>query len=179
MITGVRARRVSVAAGAGPATEWTIATNGSAWRARVVVVATGQYRVPELPSWPGRDEYAGVLIHSSAYTNAAPYAGRRVLVVGAGNSGAEIASDISAQAAYVGLSIRTPPPIVPRDPFGLPVQRTSFLLSLLPPAVADRIARLTARLVLGDLTRYGLPAARSLHIRTGACRSSTSGSSRP
>jgi cation diffusion facilitator CzcD-associated flavoprotein CzcO len=86
-----------------------------------------------------------------------PYRGKRVLVVGAGNSGTEIATDLAENgAARVALSIRTPPPIVPRDPFGMPVQRTGILLSFLPSAVADRFARLTARLVLGDLTRHGL-----------------------
>ena len=48
---------------------------------------------------------------------------------------------------------------VPRDPFGLPVQRTSILLSALPPAIANRFGRATAWLALGDLTRYGMPTA--------------------
>jgi putative flavoprotein involved in K+ transport len=130
------------------------------WHARAAVIATGQYRKPVVPSWPGRDSFAGRLAHSSAYANAAPYAGQRVLVVGAGNSGAEIATDLSEQgAAHVVLSVRTPPPIVPRDPFGLPVQRTSIVLSALPAAIANRVGRATSRLVLGDLTRYGMPAA--------------------
>ena len=62
-------------------------------------------------------------------------------------------------AAYVAISVRTPPPIVPRDPFGMPVQQTSILLSALPTAVADRLGHATARLALGDLTRYGMPKA--------------------
>jgi hypothetical protein len=48
---------------------------------------------------------------------------------------------------------------VPRDPFGLPVQRTSIPLSALPAAIANRIGWATARLALGDLTRYGMPKA--------------------
>ena len=138
---------------------WIVETAaGDSWRARVVVVATGQYREPIVPPWPGREAYAGRLAHSASYKNAAPYAGLRVLVVGAGNSGAEIATDLSDHgAACVALSVRTPPPIVPRDPFGLPVQRTSLLLSALPAAIANRLGWATARLVLGDLTRYGMP----------------------
>ena len=46
---------------------------------------------------------------------------------------------------------------MPRDPFGFPVQRTSIVLSALPPAIANRLGWATARLVLGDLTRYGMP----------------------
>jgi cation diffusion facilitator CzcD-associated flavoprotein CzcO len=124
----------------------------------VCVIATGQYHQPVVPEWQGSERYRGRLAHSSAYSNARPYAGQRVLVVGAGNSGAEIATDlIDNGAAYVAVSIRTPPPIVPRDPLGMPVQRSSMLLSLLPPAIADRIGWATARLTLGDLTRHGMP----------------------
>jgi putative flavoprotein involved in K+ transport len=138
---------------------WAVQTvGGETWRGRVAVVATGQYRQPIVPPWPGRDSYAGLLSHSVAYANAAPYAGQRVLVVGAGNSGAEIATDLSDHgAAHVAISIRTPPPIVPRDPFGVPVQRSSMVLSALPPAIADRLGWASARFVLGDLTRYGMP----------------------
>jgi cation diffusion facilitator CzcD-associated flavoprotein CzcO len=132
--------------------------NGGTWRARVVVVATGQYRDPVIPPFPGRDVYRGRLLHSTAYANASPFAGQRALVVGAGNSGAEIATDLAdGGAAFVAVSVRTPPPIVPRDPFGMPVQRTSILLSALPPAVSNRFGAMTARLTIGDLTRYGMP----------------------
>ncbi len=140
---------------------WMIDTAaGDEWKASVVVIATGQYRQPIVPAWPGRETYAGQLTHSVTYANATPYAGRRVLVVGVGNSGAEIATDlINHGAASVAVSIRTPPPIVPRDPFGMPVQRTSLLLSTLPAALANRLGKATARIVLGDLTRYGMPKA--------------------
>ena len=156
VVTGTRVRRI---ARNSAVHHWTVETlDGSEWRARVVVVATGQYRQPVKPEWSGRDEYAGRLSHSVEYMNAAPYVGQRVLVVGAGNSGAEIATDLADNgAAFVAVSVRTPPTIVPRDPFGMPVQRTSLLLSALPAAVANRIAMVTARLTVGDLTRYGLP----------------------
>ena len=140
--------------------EWSLDTSGGArWQCRAVVIATGQYRQPLVPQWIGRGTYQGTLVHSSAYANATPYIGQRVLVVGPGNSGAEIATDlIEHGAAAVSVSVRTPPPIVPRDPFGWPIQRTSMVLSALPPAIANRIGRATARLVFGDLTRYGMPA---------------------
>jgi cation diffusion facilitator CzcD-associated flavoprotein CzcO len=81
-----------------------------------------------------------------------------VLVVGAGNSGAEIATDIAENGGtMVALSIRTPPPIVPRDPFGMPIQRTGIIFSFFPSWIGDRVGRLTSRLVLGDLTAYKIP----------------------
>ncbi len=138
---------------------WIVDTmGGDAWRGRVVIIATGQYRQPLMPPWPGREVFGGRLAHSMTYANAAPYTGLRVLVVGVGNSGAEIATDLSENgAAFVAVSVRTPPPVVPRDPLGLPVQATSILLSALPPALANRLARATARFALGDLTQYGMP----------------------
>lgn len=138
---------------------WIVETDaGERWQCAVAVVATGQYREPVLPTWPGRDTYRGRLVHSSAYANALPYVGKRVLVVGAGNSGAEIATDLAENGvAYVAISVRTPPTIVPRDPFGMPSQRTSILLSALPAPIADWVGAANARLAIGDLTRYGLP----------------------
>ena len=138
---------------------WKTSTaNGKTWTARAVVVATGQYRRPIDPHWPGADSYRGELTHSLTYANPTPYVGKRVLVVGPGNSGAEIAADIAENGGkFVAISIRTPPMIVPRDPFGMPVQRTGIFLSFLPPWIADRLGRLTARITLGDLTKYQIP----------------------
>jgi putative flavoprotein involved in K+ transport len=157
VITGTRIRTIRAASGSPHG--WTVeAVNGDSWHTPVVVIATGQYRQPIIPEWMRHAIYGGRLLHSSTYADAAPYAAQRVLVVGAGNSGAEIATDLSDHgAAFVALSVRTPPPIVPRDPFGLPVQRTSLMLSRLPPAIANQLGRLTARLTVGDLTRYGMP----------------------
>jgi cation diffusion facilitator CzcD-associated flavoprotein CzcO len=151
-VTGVRRDRAS--------SEWVVEANDAAWGARVVVIATGQFREPVIPSWPGREAYRGRLVHSVSYVNPAPYLGQRVLVVGAGNSGAEIATDlIDGGAGWVAVSMRTPPPIVPRDPFGMPVQRTSIVLSALPAAISNRFGAITARLTVGDLTRHGMRRA--------------------
>jgi putative flavoprotein involved in K+ transport len=153
IVTGIRVCHIR---SRGP--DWNVATDRDEWRAPIVVIATGQYREPILPAWPGRDVYGGRFSHSIDYRNATPYAGQRVLVVGVGNSGAEIATDLADNgAASVAVSIRTPPTIVPRDPFGMPVQRTSILLSALPASLADRFGLMTARLTIGDLTAYGVP----------------------
>lgn len=155
VVTGCPVRKVRPEVGT--PSSWVATTDRGDWHCRVVIIATGQYRIPILPNWDGRATYRGDLTHSSSYRSALPFAGKRVLVVGAGNSGTEIATDLAENgAAFVALSIRTPPPIVPRDPFGMPVQRTGIMLSFLPSAVADRLGRLTARVVLGDLTRFGL-----------------------
>ena len=156
IVAGCAVQRVGPANDSAPP-GWLVASDCGEWRARVVVLATGQYGTPLVPEWPGRAEFAGQLIHSADYRNARPYMGKRVLVIGIGNSGAEIAADLAEQgAAFVAIGIRTQPPIVPRDAFGMPAQRSSFALTRLPPQLADRVASTVARLALGDLTRYGL-----------------------
>jgi putative flavoprotein involved in K+ transport len=145
---------------------WQVESACGTWRTPAVVLATGQYDVPQQPTWPGQATYTGQLLHSSAYRTGRDYAGQRVLVIGVGNSGAEIAADLAEQgAAFVAISVRTPPFIVPRDRFGLPIQLTGLVLSSLPvpPGLLDRVSRLVSRQALGDLRPYGLghgPATR-------------------
>src|SRR5262245_17379862 len=154
--TGCTVHKIRQASGDAPG--WVATTSEGDWNGRAMIVATGQYGVPKLPTWPGQESFGGELTHSAQYTTGSVYAGQRVLVVGLGNSGAEIATDlVNEGAAFVAVSVRTPPPIVSRDPFGVPVQRISVALSFLPAAVSDRVAQLASRLALGDLTRYGLP----------------------
>jgi len=139
---------------------WRLATSAGEFDATDVVVATGYNRVPLLPEWPGRDSFEGTLVHSSRYRSGAEYRGKDVLVVGAGNSGAEIAVDLAEQgASRVRLSIRRPPNVVLRTVTRfVPSQLVSILLSKLPLPFADAVARATARLTIGDLRKLGLPA---------------------
>lgn len=126
--------------------------------ARFVVVATGHNHTPFLPDWPGRDGFQGELRHASTYRNGKEYAGKSVLVVGSGNTGAEIAVDLVEQgAADVAVSVRTPPHIVLREKFGIPSLALGVLFRHLPPALFDRIAATIRRVDIGDLSAYGLP----------------------
>jgi putative flavoprotein involved in K+ transport len=138
-------------------TEWIIRTADGQLEAERVVIATGHSNVPFLPDWPGAAPY--VITHSSDYRNPAPYLGRHVLVVGAGNSGAEIAVDLAdGGAADVFLAVRTPPSIVRRDTLGFPSQVLGIATAHLPIAVVDRISAAQRRLAIPDLTAEGLPA---------------------
>jgi putative flavoprotein involved in K+ transport len=136
---------------------WALETNDGLFRAERVVVATGNNNVPFVPDWPG--SFAARIVHSSEYRNAEPYRGRRVLVAGGGNSGAEIAVDLAdGGAAEVLLSVRTPPSIVRRDLLGLPSQLLGIASMHIPVAVVDRVAATMRRLSFPDLGRYGLTA---------------------
>jgi cation diffusion facilitator CzcD-associated flavoprotein CzcO len=138
---------------------WRIETSASSLLARVVIFATGRYREPVVPTWSGRDQFHGRLLHSSEYRSGADFARQRVLVIGVGNSGAEIAADLAEQrAAYVAIAVRTSPPIMPRDLFGIvPAQVLGLLFTPIPaPRALDRGGAVLRRLGTGDLTQYGL-----------------------
>jgi indole-3-pyruvate monooxygenase len=126
------------------------------YRARVVVVAAGYNRVANPDRLPDQALFGGELLHAGQYRDGARFAGRRVLVVGAGNTGAEIALDLFEHGATPTLSVRTPVNVVPRDFLGMPMQVTSIRLRKLPIAVADRIGRMVSRLAFGNLARHGL-----------------------
>lgn len=124
-----------------------------------VVVATGYAHTPLLPDWPGAAEFTGESLHSSDYRNPTPFVGKRVVVVGAGSSGLEIAHDLAiGGAAKVWLSVRTPPNVMPRmGPAGRSNDVVSRPLFQLPPRVADAISRRARLAAFGDLSPYGLP----------------------
>ena len=138
---------------------WRLLTSTGEIDARQVVVANGNQHTPQIPRWPGADAYTGEMLHSSEYRNPSRYQGRKVLVVGAGSSGMEIAHDLATGgAANVWLAVRTPPNIMLRSlPGGLPGDLVSRPLYRAPVRIADAISRKARLANLGDLTEFGLP----------------------
>jgi putative flavoprotein involved in K+ transport len=153
--TGVEVRALTRDEAAG---EWVLDTNEGELRAPHVVVATGYNHTPVLPDWPGRDTFEGELLHGQDYRNPEPYRGRDVLVVGSGNTGAEIAVDlVEGGAERVRIAVRTPPAVLLREANGMPSQVTGLVMRRLPVKVADVLAAGSSRMFVGDLTEYGLP----------------------
>ncbi len=151
---------------AGTRMRWTATTaGGQRFAARHVVLATGANRRPSTPELPGRADFQGRILHSRHYRNPAPFAGQRVLVVGMGNTGAEIALDLVEHGVRTAISVRSPVNIVLRDVLGRPTQLSSIALSKLPPAWGDAIAILLRNLTVGDLSRYGLHTAAMSPLR--------------
>jgi indole-3-pyruvate monooxygenase len=110
-----RERVRSIQGGAGG---WRIVTATGAYQARFVVVATAINRVPRRPSFVGGDRYTGQLLHSSEYWDAEPFRGRRVLVIGSGNSAADLALDlVTGDARAVALWVRAPRHVLDREAF--------------------------------------------------------------
>src|SRR6185312_14095942 len=87
---------------------WRVETAGEAIGAPAVIVATGIAHAPHRPSWPGIETFGGSIVHSSDYRNATAFAGKRVLVVGFGNSGGEIALDLAEAGVDVSIAVRSP-----------------------------------------------------------------------
>lgn len=156
IVTGVEVSRIERTA---DGTGWLLhATGGRELTGAAVVVATGYNHTPFLPDWPGRDTFTGDLAHAGAYRNGTPYTGRDVLVVGVGNTGAEIAVDlVESGAERVRLAVRTVPHIVRRSTAGWPAQYSGILVRRLPVGLVDRISRIQAGLSLPDLSAHGLP----------------------
>jgi putative flavoprotein involved in K+ transport len=139
---------------------WSISTTAGALPARVVVVATGYTRVPHWPRWPGT--FDGPMIHSAEYRNPQPYRDQDVLIVGAGNSGTEIAVDLAeGGAGRVRIAIRTPPNILRRDVKGFPIQLLGIVFRRLPPRLLDPLFLGLERVTIPDLSGRGLPRPRA------------------
>ena len=98
------------------------------------------------------------IVHSSAYRNGSAYTGQRVLVVGFGNSGAEIALDLCEAGAEATLSVRSPVRILPRDLFGLPIVQFAIAERFLPARVAHAINAPFICLAVGSIERLGMNA---------------------
>jgi cation diffusion facilitator CzcD-associated flavoprotein CzcO len=113
------------------------------------------------PDWSGQETFGGPVLHASAYASPEPYRGKDVLVVGAGNTGAEIAADLAESGAgRVWVAVRTPPNVVPRSLGPIPTTLLAISMDFSPAWIADPINRFLQRRFVGDLTRYGLPAPR-------------------
>ncbi len=142
--------------------------DGRIWRAEagqktteapVVVVSTGFADFPYAPTWPGVETFGGPILHSSRYRNPAPFAGKRVLVVGFGNSGGEIALDLAEAGIDVTLSVRGPVRILPRELLGLPILTWAIAQQRLPARVADALNAPAIRLAVGSIETLGMTRA--------------------
>lgn len=135
---------------------WCARTETEAYNAQHLIVATGYNGQPYFPEIDGLRSFEGTVLHSSDYKTGADYKGKKVLVVGCGNSGAEIAVDLHEQGAQAWMVVRGPAHVVPRDLLGTPIQVSAIMLNKLPTAVADAITGLLLKATLGDLSPYGI-----------------------
>ncbi len=150
---GVEATRVEPEGGG-----WRVTTSVGNMPARAVVIATGYSHTPYLPDWPDQELFTGPVVHTAAYLEPAPYAGQRVLVVGSGNSAADVVVDLAGVAAEVIMAVRTPPNIIRRDMLGLSTQLLGIASDPLPPQIKNPMSDLLRKATVPDLSTHGLPA---------------------
>jgi hypothetical protein len=148
-----------------PAPKWDVTIRGSRGGAQrtlryaAVVVANGHNWSPKMPEYEGMSEYRGTMIHASAYKDSAQLRGRKVLVVGAGNTGCDIAVEAAQQAARCWHSTRRGYWYAPKYAFGRPADQVNdrVLALRLPLWLRQWLFHRTIRMTVGDVTRFGLP----------------------
>ena len=138
---------------------WMVQTQNEQWSCNQVIVATGFCRIPHRLKIPGLSESALEVIESGDYKNPEqPISLRvkKVLIVGMGNTGAEIALDLAENNVECAISVRGPVNRVRREIFGRPTQLSSIALSKLPQWMAFPMAKWVQQLSVPDLSEYGL-----------------------
>lgn len=152
--------------------DWLVESTTSSLRAPFVVVASGYNAESVKPSFPGMEKFKGKIIHARDYANAKPFAGQSVLVIGMGNTGAEIALDLAEGGARPTISLRDGVHIVPRELFGIPIQMVSLLSGYLPGGGNSPLMLRIVDYALGDLSKHGIrrPPGRIAQTTGGRAR---------
>lgn len=119
-----------------------------------VILANGTLAEPNIPTFRGT--FSGEQMHTSAYKHPDQLAGRRVLLIGAGNSGCDIAVDAVHHAASVDMSVRRGYHFVPRYLFGRPSDTLNQGRPL-PPRIKQAVDSRVLRAFTGDPVRFGFP----------------------
>ncbi|EHA8591696.1 indole-3-pyruvate monooxygenase YUCCA2-like [Cocos nucifera] len=130
---------------------------GTEYVGRWLVAATGENAEAVLPEIDGMREFEGSIMHTSLYRSGGVFRGKRVLVVGCGNSGMEVCLDLCNHNAYPSIVVRNTVHVLPREMLGSSTFGLSmWLLKWFPVQTVDRFLLLVARLMLGDTARFGL-----------------------
>ncbi|KAK7284705.1 hypothetical protein RJT34_19457 [Clitoria ternatea] len=139
--------------------EWRVMAKNTAsgeveeFRAKFLVVASGESAEPRVPQVEGLETFKGKVLHSTRYKNGKPFKDEHVLVVGSGNSGMEIALDLANFGAKPSIVARSPVHFVTRDM----MYYVGVLVKYLSFSTVEKLLVIVSRIVYGDLSKYGLP----------------------
>lgn len=135
---------------------WQIQTDQSDTPDRVdfLIVCNGHHWNPRFPDYPGH--FNGEFLHSHSFKNNKPFAGKRVLVIGAGNSGCDAAVEVSRVAKHTAISMRRGYHFIPKFVFGRPADEVANRFQWVPDFLLDWVYALVLRLENGDVRSYGL-----------------------
>jgi hypothetical protein len=121
-----------------------------------IVVANGVFSLPNIPKFKGEETFTGEIIHSANYKEASIFTGKRVLIVGAGNSGCDIAVDAVHRSKYIDMSVRRGYYFVPKYLFGKPADIVGGKINL-PRKIDLKIKKRILKMFTGDPVKYGFP----------------------
>ncbi|XP_060180439.1 probable indole-3-pyruvate monooxygenase YUCCA8 [Lycium barbarum] len=122
-----------------------------------LVVATGENAERVVPEIDGLKEFGGEVIHACEYKSGEKFKGKKVLVVGCGNSGMEVSLDLSNHDAQPSIVCRSSVHVLPREIFGKSTfQLAMLLMAWLPLWLVDKILLILTWFILGNIETYGL-----------------------
>ncbi|XP_076934146.1 putative indole-3-pyruvate monooxygenase YUCCA5 [Bidens hawaiensis] len=124
---------------------------------QMLVVATGENAEGIIPDIEGLKDFSGEVIHAKDYKSGAKYTGKKVLVVGCGNSGMEVSLDLSNHNAKPSMVVRSSFHVLPREIFGKSTfDLAMILMKWLPLLIVDKIILIFAWFMFGSMKRYGI-----------------------
>lgn len=136
--------------------QWEVTSSEGLYRAKSLVVASGYNNIPQIPKWPGQDQFQGRILHSKQYRNGATFKDKDVLVVGLGNSGGEMLIDLHEHGARPCIAVRSPVNVIPREVMGVPFLTMGILQRNLPARLVDKLNAPITNAIIGDLRPYGI-----------------------
>ncbi|XP_076892405.1 putative indole-3-pyruvate monooxygenase YUCCA7 [Bidens hawaiensis] len=147
----------------------TVTSNGEVeYICRWLVVATGENAEKVVPAFEGLDKFEGTVMHACDYRSGEAFEGKRVLVIGCGNSGMEVSLDLCHHNAFPSMVVRSSVHILPREIGGKSTfELATALMKWLPLKMVDKVLLVLARCILGNLERYGIkrPSKGPLHLK--------------
>lgn len=138
---------------------WSVCTETETFSADHLIIATGLAGKPRHCTWKGQENFQGTFLHSVDYRSGKEFSGKKVLVVGFGNSACEIAICLYEHNAKPALSVRNCVTVLPRDIAGISIVNIALLenwLTNLSPRLVDTINKPILRLINGNFRKFGL-----------------------
>jgi Flavin-binding monooxygenase-like len=139
-------------------THWVVTTSdGNTNSYRTLTCANGTQWHPSMPTLPGAETFTGEIMHSQAFSEGSQFLGKRVLIVGAGNSGVDIACDAARFATHAAISVRRGYYLIPKHLFGMPADAFAASGPHLPMKIAQRVFPPLIKILMGDPSKHGWP----------------------
>ena len=132
---------------------WHVKTNAGELETLNLIVASGIFGHPKRPSLPGEESFGGEIFLARDYHNPEPFLGKRVLVVGVGNTGVGIALSLAAAGVSVGVAVREGVQFVPLPGNALATRSLAKLMDELPPTLSNALLKLVRK----DFKELDLP----------------------